>query len=274
MAAQVRHQGLDKFYTKSEIAKQCVLKIQEFFNLDSFSKIVEPSAGNGSFLAHLPNNAIGLDISPERPDIQKINFFDFVSESSERILVIGNPPFGKVCSLAIQFFNHAAEFSQVIAFIIPRTFRRTSVQNKLNLNFHLVYDFEIPQKPCAFEPEMSVKCCFQIWERRDAPRVPVNLPTTHPDFAFCKHGPKDAKNQPTPPQDAEFAIRAYGGNIGETKTELTDLRPKSWHFIKTVPDGPTVTELITRFSKLDYSMAKDTARQNSLGKAELIQLYT
>ena len=37
------------------------------------------------------------------------------------------PPFGKVSSLAIRFFNKCAQFSDVIAFIIPRTFNKVSV---------------------------------------------------------------------------------------------------------------------------------------------------
>jgi len=82
-------------------------------------------------------------------------------------LVIGNPPFGRVSSLAIKFFNYSATWANVIAFIIPRTFRKISVQNKLDNMFHLVYDEEISNNPCCFSPQMMVKCCFQIWEKKN-----------------------------------------------------------------------------------------------------------
>ena len=162
------------------------------------------------------------------------------------------------------------ESADVIAFLIPRTFRRVSIQNKLNSNFHLVYDEEIPLKPCCFIPEIDAKCCFQIWERRDDKREKVILPQKSEDWEFLPMGPLDENKQPTPPIGASFALKAYGANCGEVVTEgLDKLRPKSWHWIKT----RAPKKLIDRFSKLNYSISKDTARQDSLGRAELVWLY-
>jgi len=186
-------------------------------------------------------------------------------------LVIGNPPFGRVSSLAIKFFNHSAKWANVIAFIIPRTFRKISVQNKLDNMFYLVYDEEIPNNPCCFSPKMMVKCCFQIWEKKETKRPFIDLPTIHADWEFLKLGPNDTNGQPTPPLTADFAMRAYGGNIGEIKTEgLNELRPKSWHWFKLNIDKNI---LIDRFNQLDYSKSLNTARQNSMGRAELVALY-
>ena len=271
---EVRNKGLDQFYTNIDVSAKCIDAIGDLFEWDTWDSVIEPSAGNGSFSTQIPTSVIALDISPEHESIIEQNFFDYLpNDPTKNILVIGNPPFGKSCSLAIKFFNHAAEWANVIAFIIPKTFRRTSVQNKLNLNFHMVLDNDIQTKPCAFNPPMSVKCCFQVWERKTDARVSIKLPTTHDDWEFLKFGPIDANNQPTPPVGADFAIRAYGGNCGEIATEkLNELRPKSWHWIKT-----TIVEkdqLIDRFKKLDYSICLNTARQNSIGKADLILLYS
>ena len=93
--------------------------------------------------------------------------------------MIGNPPFGKISSIAIRFFNHSAKWANVIAFIIPRTFRKPSVQNKLNSMYHLIYDEDVTTKPCCFTPQMMVKCCFQIWEKKDIERPFIDLPTNH-----------------------------------------------------------------------------------------------
>lgn len=272
---QVREEGLDKFYTLPDFSKKCIDTVSEMYDIGVWDLIVEPSAGNGSFLNQIPGeNKIGIDISPapEHPTIVKQNFFDFHPPTGKtNILVIGNPPFGRVSSLAIKFFNHAAQWANTIAFIIPRTFRRVSVQNKLNDRFHLVYDEEVPTKPCCFSPPMMVKCCFQIWEKKTTKRELVVLSTKHKDWDFLAFGPQDDHGQPTPPLGADFAIRAYGGNIGEIKTnELEELRPKSWHWIKS---NINKTDLITKFNKLDYSMSKNTARQNSMGRGELVQLY-
>ena len=270
---KVRDQGLDKFYTEPLYSKKCIDKVLDMYPI--WDLIVEPSAGNGSFFHQIPGeyHKIGLDISPEHPDIETQDFFDYHPETNvnKRIVVIGNPPFGRVSSLAIKFFNHAAEWANVIAFIVPRTFRKVSVQNKLHENFKIVYDEEIPTKPCCFLPPMMVKCCFQIWERTTVTREKTDLPTRHIDWQFLSLGPIDEKGQPTPPTGADFALRAYGGRVGEIKTEgLSELRPKSWHWIKATIDK---TELIRRFSILDYSNSKNTARQNSMGKGELVGLY-
>jgi hypothetical protein len=136
-AELVRNEGLDKYYTKKSVAKDCI----EFVEMNSFNLIVEPSAGNGSFLDQISGNKIGIDISPESNNIKKMDFFHYTPpENSGKILVIGNPPFGKCSSLAVKFFNHAGNWCDVIAFIVPRTFKRVSIQNRLNLNFKLVFN--------------------------------------------------------------------------------------------------------------------------------------
>lgn len=270
----VRDEGLDKFYTIPLYAKRCIDKVFEIYNINSWDLIIEPSAGNGSFLNQIQsNNKIGLDISPENESVIKQDFFEYNPPTNKpNILVIGNPPFGKVSSLAIKFFNYAAKWANVIAFIIPRTFKRTSVQNRLDDMFHLVYDEEVSNKPCCFSPPMMVKCCFQIWEKKTIKRPYVELPTKHSDWMFLPFGANDETGQPTPPTGADMAMRAYGGKIGEIKINgLNELRPKSWHWIKSNID---IAELINRFQQLDYSNSLNTARQNSMGRGELVNLYS
>jgi len=269
----VRKEGLDKFYTIPSYSKQCIDKVFEFYEKSKFDLIVEPSAGNGSFFHQLEvEHKVGIDISTENENIIQMDFFDYDPPThTNNILVIGNPPFGKVSSLAIKFFNHSAKWAEVIAFIIPRTFRRPSVQNKLHRMFHLIYDEDVSTKPCCFTPRMMVKCCFQIWEKKDSKRPIVKLTTTHEDWEFLPLGPLDKDGQPTPPVGADFALRAYGGKIGEIeKTNLHKLRPKSWHWIKS---NIHKEDLIDRLTQLDYSDSLNTARQNSMGRGELVRLY-
>jgi len=273
----VRDEGLDKFYTNVDYAKKCIDKLFELYDKSEFNLVIEPSAGNGSFFNQLDfADKIGIDILPDESlhdtNIIKMDFFDYKPhEDATNILVIGNPPFGRVSSIAIKFFNHAALFADFIAFIIPRTFRKLSVQNRLNNRFHLMYDEDVPIKPCIFTPKMTVKCCFQIWKKSDVVREVIKLPTTNVDWNFLPFGKKDIKNQPTPPEGADFAMRAYGGKIGYIKTDnLHELRPKSWHWFKSNIDKE---ELIFKFNQLNYSDSLNTARQNSMGRAELVKLY-
>jgi hypothetical protein len=119
---------------------------------------------------------------------------------------------------------------------------------------------------------MMAKCCFQIWEKRVAQRLIVELSTTHEDWDFLGFGRKDANGQPTPPNGADFAIRAYGGKCGGIiDTGLETLRPKSWHWIKANINKNTLVE---RFTTLDYAISLDTARQNSIGRGDLVRLYS
>ena len=264
--------GLDQFYTNKDIALKCYNKLNEIINLNEYDIHLEPSAGSGSFFNIMDNTKkIGLDIEPKEKDIIKMNFFDYKPEEDKKYLVIGNPPFGKVSSLAVKFFNKSAEFANCIAFIIPRTFKRVSIQNKLDLYFDLVYNEDLTITPCCFTPKMTAKCCFQIWIKKETKRKKIIYDKTHSDFKFLKHGPKDNNNQPTPPQNCDFVIKAYGVNCGEIiDTELHLLRPKSWHWLKSNID---IELLKNRFRQLDYSMSKDTVRQDSLGQQELIYLY-
>lgn len=263
---------LDQFYTNDEIALKCYNKVLEHINIDDYDIILEPSAGKGGFYKNFPNNKrLGLDLEPKYNGIIKKDYFDFIPENNKKYCVIGNPPFGKVSSTAIKFFNKSAEFSDIVAFIIPRTFKRVSVQNKLDLNFHLIYNEDLPLKPCCFEPNMDAKCCFQIWKKMDNKREYIVMKKTHPDFTYLKLGPKDQNNQPTPPDNADFVIKAYGSNCGTiVNTNLENLRPKSWHWIKSNIDIET---LKNRFIEVDYSISKDTVRQDSIGQQELIVLY-
>mgnify|MGYP005630195679 FL=1 len=267
--------GLDQFYTHPDIALKCLNTLQQYISLNDYDFHLEPSAGTGSFYNILDSKKrIGVDIDPKISGVICQDFFDFIpdKDTSKSYIAIGNPPFGKVSSLAVKFFNKCASFADCIAFIVPRTFKRVSIQNKLSMDFTLIYTEDLPLEPCCFSPKMTAKCCFQIWKKSPIPRKVVVYDKTHPDFIFVKHGPKDVLNQPTPPSNADFALKAYGSHCGTIEeNNLHTLRPKSWHWIKSNID---VHVLKTRFTSLDYSMSRDTVRQDSIGQQELIYLYS
>lgn len=145
------------FYTK-----------KEYTNPDEYNYHLEPSAGRGAFLRLMdPKKRIGIDIEPQKKNIIKMDFLkDYKPHKNDNYLIVRNPPFGRISSIAIKFFNKCADFGECIGFIVPRTFKRISIQNKLNLYFHLVYSEDLPLEPCCFRPKMSAKCCFQIWIKK------------------------------------------------------------------------------------------------------------
>ena len=198
----------DQFYTKQNIAKNVFEKVSSRYNIDMY---VEPSAGSGSFYTLLPKSCrIGLDIDPKTNGVKKVDYFEFdvnsLKEKHDNICVIGNPPFGKNSSLAVKFFNRSAEYAKYIAFILPRTFRKDSIVNRLNKNFHLSYE-EILDKN-SFElldkTEYSVSCVFQIWERKNKTRIDIVKNKKHKDWTWVSKSEKP-----------DFAIRRVGVNAGK-----------------------------------------------------------
>ena len=106
---------LDQFYTTKECAEKCYNIFTSNINIDKYDIILEPSAGTGSFYKLLPiNKRIGIDLDPKYDGIQKENFFEYVPIKNKSYIVIGNQPFGKISSLAVNFFNKSAEFADVI----------------------------------------------------------------------------------------------------------------------------------------------------------------
>lgn len=180
----------DKFYTKTEVAKQCVNFLSHYVDLED--KIcLEPSAGNGAFLPYLPHYD-AYDLYPEADNIKLQDFLLFESNRLDYI-TIGNPPFGSRSKLAIEFFNKAAQYSNIIAFIVPVSFMKWSVQKELNKNFHLIdYFYLEPNSFLDRDKEFSVRTVFQIWSKGDYIKRPdLRLqkmpPIKHDDFDIWQY---------------------------------------------------------------------------------------
>ena len=215
---------LDQFYTKPSI----VDGVLQMIDCSRYDTVIEPSAGAGDFFKRLPSSArIGIDLQPAAPGIEEGDFLKFKPDTTGSILTIGNPPFGKNSSLAVKFFNHAATFSDCIAFIVPRTFRKPTIINRLNPNFHLIKQELLPLD--AFytptEESYSVPTVFQVWQFREDPRVRVKSYDSHPDFDFLG---TDCYNFTDVEVTIACASAHYGDNAQETymmsKEELVILK--------------------------------------------------
>jgi len=170
---------LDQFYTHPHIAKRFVEKIDEIYNLSSFDHVVEPSMGEGFIYDLLPEHRIGLDIEKNHPDCLEGDFLEWSPEKSgieyeplfgirPNIIFVGNPPFGKSSGLAIDFFEHCAKFSDDICLIIPRTWEKFSVHNRLPPDFGLYFEAILPEYAFVHKGKpYPVRCVAQCWSRND-----------------------------------------------------------------------------------------------------------
>jgi hypothetical protein len=246
----------DQFFTQPVLAEICVSRL----NIAEYPTIIEPSCGTGSFLQCLPKRTIGIELDKTIacPGAVIGDFFDYKPcKLKSPILVIGNPPFGKVSSLAIQFFNHATTFADTIAFIVPATFLRVSVTNRLSLDFRCKHSECIPKG--SFQPRtMQARCVFQIWQKSPYKRKRIKIQKSS-DFWPCAR------------KDADIALKAYGGS-GDCGTIIPPneaRNPRAYHFLKL--KTPVIKK---RLELLDYyPLAGYTVRQDSIGLSDLYYLY-
>jgi len=174
---------LDQHFTSKTIAQ----KLFSDLEISEYDHIVEPSAGDGAFSDLIDSKKIiAIDIVPTKDYIIESDFllWDYSTIQHLNNLVIGNPPFGYRAQLAIDFFNRSAKFASTIAFVLPRSFRKSFLINQLNDNFHLISDDDIPVD--SFETETRVRTCWQIWERRNYKRRPLLPDTSSSDFVIVQ----------------------------------------------------------------------------------------
>ena len=181
--------NLDKFYTKPNIAKQCFCFLQQYYPHISEEYFLEPSAGSGNFLPFLTKYD-AFDIKPEGNNIKQADFLTLELFRNDYI-TIGNPPFGKRSKLAIDFFNHAAKYSKIIAFIVPVSFMKWGVHKELDSNFNLLAYMYLPENSFTDNgKDFSVRCVFQIWTRENIPnnlRILKSPPIKHKDFNIWQY---------------------------------------------------------------------------------------
>lgn len=220
---------LDKFYTHPDIAKKFVKIINDYFPLEQYDLIIEPSAGSGNILQYLPSNSIGLDLEPESENIIQQDFFDYTSPyhpllNNIRVACVGNPPFGSgyMNPLAKAFFNHAATFSEMIAFIVPAKWQTSwKVQFQLDKKFGLYFSEILPENSFLLDGQAyNVPCCMQIWSITNPNnykdiRITERPPTKHSDFEMfltCDNVPKlpEVREQIKNQEYWEFALKYWG----------------------------------------------------------------
>lgn len=238
----------------------CYEKVLELYPDKEFSLFFEPSAGTGAFYNLFPaKQRLGIDLDPKCDGVKKQDFFEFAPPENETIATIGNPPFGKNASLAVRFFNKAAEFSDVIAFIVPKTFQKKSLQNRLHLNFHLKLNEDLPKDAFVLDGEpYNVPCCFQVWERTHSKRRVQKVSLDNDFFSFVKKG------------EADFAVRRVGGRTGKANKDVSVCAEVSHYFLK-VKGNRSIDRLIDQINDIDFTkIINATAGVKSLSKPEFV----
>jgi len=271
---------LDQFYTKIDVAKQCLDVLEQNVVMDNCF-ILEPSAGTGAFLKYLKYDYYACDIEPKGENIEckdflKDDIFDKLPKD-KHIIVLGNPPFGKRSKLALEFIEKAFTYSDTIGFILPVQFLKYLTQKQIRNDARLIYSEILePESFIHDDKSYSVRCCFQIWTINDDKpdlRLRIAPKISHEDFEMWQYNnTKQAlKYFDKDVYGWDFAVPRQGYQdytIRETNPDKMDRR-KQWIFFKAKNQ-----EVLMKLISLDFDkLSKKNTSTPGFGKADVIEEY-
>ena len=248
--------SLDKFYTTPETAAFCL----SLLDLSTYNQIIEPSAGSGSFSNLIPQ-CEAYDLQPESENIIKQDWLAYKQKRSTQksVLVVGNPPFGVQNNLALKFINHSAEFATSIAFILPKSFLKQSLQNRIHSSFHLEFSQELPQY--SFELDglpADVPSVFQLWNYSEIPRPqPVLLQSDKIKFVKQSDNP-------------DLYVQRVGGKAGKAGLDWKSRSPQSNYFIKLLSTDISKEQFVDNINNINFVEKDWSVGPRSISKQEFI----
>jgi predicted RNA methylase len=264
---------IDKYYTKDIVVELCLNLFKKYIQINPDDLIIEPSAGNGSFIAgikSITNNYKFYDIEPDNinegtkegtDEIIKQDYllydYNIIKETFSKIHIIGNPPFGRQSSLAIKFIKKSCEFCDSVSFILPKSFKKDSLKKTFPLNFHLISEIDLPEKSFIVDGvEYNVPCIFQIWEKKLTNRF-VNEKLEPVNFMFVEKR-----------ENPDISFRRVGVNAGTIDQKINEKSIQSHYFIK-FTNGKSINDIINKLSRITYDF-NNTVGPKSISKQELI----
>jgi predicted RNA methylase len=250
-----RKDPLDKLFTK----KDTVEFVLSFLELGLYKEIIEPSAGNGSFSNNLKKkgyNCVAYDIEPEHENIITQDYLEFQYEGDVRredVLVVGNPPFGRLGSLALKFIRKSSEFADTIAFILPKSFKKDSFKDKMPSTYHLISELDVPENSFSLNGDnYDVPCVFQVWKNLNSERKKSK-----------KIEPEGFEYMKKP----DLAFRRVGVYAGKVFKEIHDKSIESHYFIK-LDNAVDVERVAEELNSIKWKH-NNTVGPRSISKNEL-----
>lgn len=269
----------DKYYTPTTMIEMCMAELLPLVHPNVL--MIEPSAGDGRFVDYASLrgfNAKGYDLVPDTPKIATQDFLtstkDTFGITNQPFVIYGNPPFGKGCSLAVRFFNHAAKLgADLIAFIIPASFgKKISIRERLDSRYSLYKS--VPMHGhferidgVEYEGNSSLHCEFQIWFKKDRESVAIPepldytiiRPKTNKVKVMREDGTMSNRELPVGDLDVDFTVITHGAKCGTT-VDFNPEKDKSnvKQFVK-VRDEKDVDKVRAKFDNADYSYFKESA---------------
>ena len=264
----LRRDTTDKFYTNPSTVNTCLQTIRENNLIGHNDLVIEPSAGNGAFIDGIRSitaKCVFYDLIPEHNDVIQQDYLEYTPPHENhysKIHIIGNPPFGRQSSKAIQFIRKSAEFSNSISFILPKSFQKESMQKYFPLNFHLVKQIELSNDSFYVGNTIhNVPTVFQIWVKQDFPRTVKPRPKPLNHYCFVKK-----EETPT------IAVRRVGVYAGKVFLSTVDKSIQSHYFIH-LDESLPIEEIVEKFNQVVFHGSTYTVGPKSISKSEMIEQY-
>lgn len=260
---------IDKYYTKTEVVDICVIMLQKYIEINNNDVCIEPSAGNGAFISNIKKifkNYKFYDLEPQNNNIIKQDYLEFnfntiIEQKYNKIHILGNPPFGRQSSLAIKFIKKSCKYCDSISFILPKSFKKDSLKKHFPLNFHLIYEYDLPKNSFIVDnKEYDVPCVFQIWLKKNINRT-VQEKLKPNKYKFVKID-----------ENPDISFRRVGVYAGKIDINIEDKSIQSHYFIK-FDDNIFTEELLKKLNTIEYSCKNNTAGPKSISKQELIKEF-
>ena len=276
------------FYLKPKAAHKLIAMIDEEFPLKEFNRIVDPSAGKGSFAEYFYDQGYPLDAydeKPIKPFIVRKDFLDVAvapyKKKYRNVLVIGHPPDGYKGSIAKQFVTKSCEFASVIALVLPKAFKKKLMKSAFSSAFKLKHSYILAESAFVV-PELGtyIPCLFQVWERSNIASNVTSIKSVTTGLKSLKSDKHDQK-QKDEMQSAyfkfvsqgdrpDFSIRKTGVYSGKLSAITEDKQPNTHYFIK-INDGFSKKQFRYQYNLLRFDLENDAA-QRLMTKSELVTI--
>lgn len=219
--------GKEQYYTPPSVAESVLDDLEAAAGPLVGQVLLEPAGGTGAFIDAALSRGIArvlsMDIEPHHALVSHGNFLTANLDLADA-LVASNPPFGRNNSLSIPFFNRAADHAAYIAFIVPRSWRKWTVINRLDPRFHLASDRDLHINYVDVDGELisaksMLRTCVQVWERRENLR-PVYKVRDMGVLHRC------------PPKEADVSLTVFGYGCGTVRTDFERVPNTTQAFLK------------------------------------------
>jgi tRNA G10 N-methylase Trm11 len=250
---------LDRFYTIPEVAENCTNIFKEVINITQKDLIIEPSVGSGNFLSgisNITNNYIGYDIDNSlfnqdyiKPEYKnKVFLQDFLTldysklqNEYNNIYILGNPPFGKQSSVAIKFIKYICKFCTAFGLILPKSFKKQSLQDKIPLDFSNILTIDIPENSFSYiDTSTNVSTIFCIYIKTKVREKHKKLKPINYEFVNRY-------------KEYDISVRRVGINAGEIDINKNYINKsiQSHYFIKFTNKEIDKDEIVKQLKNID-----------------------